>query len=315
MRYYYFVTLSLLLSLSQAQTQLRPFDDANRPFFEAQLPYFQAWLEDRGFTQVLAIDHLELRPDMMTVYLFLTAYKRDSARMVWEGFVEQYQQIYESEPAEDLHTYLCFLMEQPRKNVTIELYDVDRNDDRSLCYFLFMFYEKGRFQTESESGCMSEKRQVRVPFFHLSPDSIKQSLALNSPALRKKRAEEILEEVYKHGDAYFTQRGVRPVLNREGIDKLSLEVKGLTSEVLADLPKELIEGLFGLAKKERLLLIFEIKEEKEAFVIKVEIHGMYGSGIFSISDSGYRPMEPTYKSYLFRYANRYSEDLHKYLNN
>lgn len=295
------------------QTPIRSFDDENRPFFEAQLPNFQAWLEDKGFTQVLSIDYMELRPDMLTLYLYLSAYDRDSAASVWKGFVEQYQRENISDPAKDLHTYLSFLMHQPRDRITIELYDIDRNDHRTPCFYLGMFYEKGRFDTET-SGCMSEKRQVRVPYFSIQKDSCQSELIFKDPKVIRQNRTLLMDSMIHFTETYFKERGSSPTLTREGPTQARIEVLALEREVLKDAPQGLLEMMFGLAQKERLLLIFDLEEEDEEFVLKMEIHGMYGSGIFTISDSGYRPMEPYYKSYLGRFASRFQTALYAHLN-
>ncbi|MEO1416232.1 MAG: hypothetical protein AAFW00_13185 [Bacteroidota bacterium] len=290
------------LCFAFSQEHYRAFNDSTRPFFEQQLTYFDAWLQDRGLGQVLAIEKLETRPDMLTVFLYLTAEDKDSAALVWKGFVEQYETQMGSDPTEDMLNYLSFLMEQPRRRVTIELYD-RKEDEGSPLFYLGIFYENGQIETET-SGSMSETRKIEVPRFKLGDMYAAVDFSLENEDLKNKLSKKlILDEILTYCRKYYRERGAELYEERDG--ELRIEVRNLEREVLKDVSPGILYTLFGLAQKERLLFIFEVVENNGNFEIEMELHGMFGSGIFSITDSGYRPMEPDYKSNLKRYASRF----------
>ncbi|MEL6627388.1 MAG: hypothetical protein AAFS00_06485 [Bacteroidota bacterium] len=312
MRFFLFGFISLWMVSLFGQPNNRKIGEETRPFFEAQIPFYEAWLEDQGFSQVLAIEQLEVMEDSLTLFLYLTAEDQDSAIQSWMSFSKQYAQNYGSDPARDLLVYLAFLMEQARSKIGIELYDVKEGQGTPV-FYLGIYEKEGGVIENKPTGTMSQDVEIDIPPFTLKNSAGLTETDLNEKDFRKASRKRIMDEVQQYVQTYFEKREAEVIPDRKGNKQLSMEIRNLEREVLKDLPPSILEDLFGLAKKERLLLEFRLLNEDEGYTLELKVHGMYGTGIMEIFDSGYRPMEPDFTSYLHTFAKKFKNSLSAYL--
>lgn len=295
----------LLLSINALNThaQERPINDETKPFFENQLPNYQQWLESNGITQILAIEKMDLRPDLLTLSLYLTAYDKDSANDVWDYFKEKYDQQHAFILEEDMFNYLYFLMELPPEKILIEIYDVTENDPRVPCFYRGIFFENGEFGVD-KAPCMGLDKDVQISMLEIRPDLLGKKDTLSGLSADYKTKRLIFQEIEVFCEEYFDGRA-DSIIVHDRRDRFQLEVKDMKRQIL---PPTLFTWFTG-PQKERLGIIVSYEFTGQDINLRLKVHGKYGSGLWSILDSGYRPMEPDYTSYLKTFVNVFHQDL------
>lgn len=141
--------------------------------------------------------------------------------------------------------------------------------------------------------------------------------------LNKKQTKANATQIYSLVNDYLNERFVKknkckhrkPEVFSEfiGLDRTHFlfEINDLCSQVLK--PSVVIE-YFGLEARERFIFTFNYEATEDGFILKVEVEGFIGSGLWStLNDEGYMDIEEDHKAAFKKYAKKLSLDLEKHL--
>ncbi|MCI4666519.1 MAG: hypothetical protein MRZ79_00055 [Bacteroidia bacterium] len=275
------------------------FSDKDKIFFESQLTNYQDWLDSRGFGQVLTIDHIEVHPKMLTLFLDVKFERGDSASIAWDTLKASYAQLEFDSLEAAIYHYFTFLMEVPPSMATIEIYN--SFGDRVPCFYKAIYVEDGQLSTE-QAPCRDKETTFTIDFEDL-PENKTRSIEEVEKDWGKKKAFNVIEGFCR--DFFELREAEFDVIKRGSY--LKFRVEGMRREIL---PLSFFGVLFGPAR-ENLVVAVNFFDTDKGFMIHINTNGKFGSGLFVPRAGGYRPMEPDYAKELQKYTNKLGEEIRK----
>lgn len=285
-------------------------------FFNEQADTYQRWLDHTGLGEKLQVREIEVKEEMLTLFLEFPYQEIDSIVRAWERLKMDFDTASPITLEQQLFYKMVSLMEVRQSMAQVVIFDT--YDLRKEPLFLRgIYFEDGQVKVE-ESNPKSKIREVQFTPAKLNRDAKKMSVE----AFKKKyNREYVYNTIYEFAKQHFERKKCDQrypeVRLLENDENLHFEVMDLCREVLTDAANPLLCQIlqkFGhdcnWVKREKLDLLIVYQEETEGFRLHVTIDGKYGSGLYSKVDRGaYLSMEIDFDEYLEVYADQFKERL------
>ncbi len=300
----------------------------DRPFFDKKMALYERWIASKGMGDVIKVDEYQLKRNGMELELFLSLRTTDpdTAAALWKGLEYNFEQ---QNPGETLnatlfHTFVR-MMEIPPEQGNVQVY-FPRADGLGYnpCFYVWAWEEGGRVVEEGRvNNCKAQSFDVEVEL----PIIIKKYENAEIRIQHKKSSKEVFNEILTYAEGRYEKKQNckqrYPKVETTQIDnhQLKFVVEDLCREVLWDeddpictLMKELFDWECNHKKRERLEFRFNFHPTSKGYVLKGEITGKFGSGVFRPRGDGYMDMDPDFEdSHLKPYTCEFKKALKAYL--
>lgn len=313
---FFLCLLFLPFIISAQEGDLLP-DEA---FFNEQADTYQRWLDHTGLGEKLQVREIEVKEEMLSLFLEFPYQEVDSIVRAWERLKVDFEATHPITLEQQLFYKMVSLMEVRQSMAQVVIFDT--YDLRKEPLFLRgIYFEDGQVKVKM-SNPKSKIREVKFSPTRLNRNSKQMSVE----AFKKKYTREyVYDKLYTFAKQHFERKicdqrnpEVRPL---ETGENLHFEVIDLCREVLTDAANPLLCQVLrklgydcNWVKREKLDILIIYKEEPEGFSLHVTIDGKYGSGLYSkVGRGGYYSMEIDFDEYLEVYADQFKERLKKTL--
>ena len=323
------IGFGLATTLSAQQEYLQ----TDAQYFVDKTQHLARWLQAKGLAPHLRIDSVRLAKGgyELELWLSLRTTDLDRAASLWSSLETMYR---DEDPGRDFNellfdTFVRFMEVLPAQ-ANVQVYvpkSLERNAGYSTCFKVWIWKENGELKLDRElNGCKAQN--ITVPIDLRDVDT--QTGSARAVVYRRAEARDIFDQVLA-----FTRRKYAP--ERRPIDcnerdprveeieiseyDLKFVVSDLCREVLRQERRsawcQLVERWWGPCndmRRERLEFVVDYLPTATGYLLKIEITGKFGSGVYVTRRGGYMDMEPDYEAdFLVPYVKEFKNELNAYL--
>ena len=295
-------------------------------FFEKKAKLYQRWLNSKGMGEILKVDKVEMKKNGMELELFLSLKTTDpdSAAALWIGLEQRVDSINGNKSLDEiLYSTFTRMMEIPSAQGNIQVY-FPRKEGMGYnpCFYVWLWEENEKIVSETRTNnCRSQALDLVLNIPKLNNISTSGEIII----YRKTNTQDIFNRINTYISNKLEIRKPECENRVPRVDilnfsqsSLKLSVNDLCNEILTNESKSmwcnLVEQLWGPCndkRRERLEFSFEVQpiNDDNGYILKYELSGKYGSGVYRPRVSGYMDMEPDFVEYISLYLEKFIKDL------
>jgi hypothetical protein len=305
----------------------------DRAYFQSKTEHLQRWLVAKGLANYLTVDTVRLAKQgyELELWLSLRTTDEDLAAALWPALEAKYRA---EAPSRDFNallfdTFVRF-MEVPPAQANVQVYlpkSLERDVGYSPCFKVWIWRKDGALQLDRElNGCKAQN--ITIPINLRGVDT--QTGAARAVVYQPAEARDIFQRVLAFAERKYAPENRPAACNErdprvEEIELSDYELKFVVSdlcrEVLTQEDRslwcELVERWWGPCndmRRERLEFVVDYLPTTTGYLLKIEVTGKYGSGVYVPRRSGYMDMDPDFEEdFLVPYVKQFKNELTAYL--
>lgn len=257
---------------------------------------YEEWLNQTQFSSVLSLDDIEVEEDSVVVWMSI------SNEASWHGLKMSYDNQNWSSISEILFLRLVHLLELKKEEAIIKITDLNQ-------YSVSIYFKNDSLKIDEPKTKDAVSNDITLPLVELNDKYVKltkDNIKGNIDFVRKK--------ILQFLDEYYSKKYARYPANKakyKPIDTYSNYIDIVIYNITDEIIKDKFIGYY-----EYISINIKIEQLNENVVIKYNLQGKYGSGIFSAPrKSDYIDMEEEYKEYLDEYNKELKLNIRNYLLN
>jgi len=310
-------TLAVLWFASSSAQPAGNLQD-HRSFFSERTADYQQWLNESPIGKVFQVEHLDVRPDTLFLYLAFQPGDYDYQLGALEQLRNDFSRQHFLSLEEQLFYKAAFFYEIAPEKLVIQLFDT-YDPARTALYWLGIHFHGGAIAFQEN------KAKPILKSIHIEPaDFSGHQKSASQKVDRSYSKEEVYQSIYRFLQEKYQQQTCpdnQPRLFlRESQKRLWVQVDNLcrealydqTNNVLCRILKRLDLSACNTIKRERYHFIVGYEPTETGFELEVVIDGEYSTN-YLLGYGQYRKMDHRFMEYFQLYADVLIEEMNQAL--